>query len=82
MLMLIRFVVFDVIGLLFDNEDKSVFSVVALVQTFIGSVRCVEVATLTVQEPACALIDSDCAIEMASSYGGGASPRGKNGFHS
>lgn len=56
MLIFIRLVVFDVIGLLLlllgGIEDKSVFSVVALLQTFIGSVRCVEVATLTVQDPA------------------------------
>ena len=52
MLMLIRFVVFDVIGLLLGGiEDKSVFSVVAVLQTFIGRVRCVDVATLTVHEP-------------------------------
>lgn len=65
MLILIRLVVFEVMGLLLGCiEDKSVFSVVALLQTFIGSVRWVEVATLTVQEPA--LRDSDCAIEIAS----------------
>lgn len=56
---------FEVMGLLLLGciEDKSVFSVVALLHTFIGSVRCVEVATLTVH---CALSDSDCAIEIAS----------------
>lgn len=69
MLILIRLVVFDVIGLLLGCiEDKSVFSVVALLQTFIGSVRCVEVATLTVHEPACAFMDSDCAIVIASCW--------------
>ena len=52
MLMFIRLVVFDVIGLLLGGiEDKSVFSVVVLLHTFIGSVRWVEVATLTVHEP-------------------------------
>lgn len=40
MLMLIKFVVFEVIGLLLVGiEDKSVFSVVALLHTFIGRVR-------------------------------------------
>jgi hypothetical protein len=64
MLILIRLVVFDCMGLLLGCiEDKSVFSVVALLQ-FIGSDRCVEVATLTVHEPA--LRDSDWAIEIAS----------------
>lgn len=38
--MLIKLVVFDVIGLLLVGiEDNSVFSVVVLLHTFIGSVR-------------------------------------------
>lgn len=60
MFIFIKLVVFEVIGLLLVGiEDKSVFSVVALLHTFIGNERCVDVATLTVHDPACALKDSD-----------------------
>lgn len=46
-LILIKFVVFDVIGFVVEgNADKSVFSVVAVLQTLSGNVRCVDVATL------------------------------------
>lgn len=72
MLMLIRLVVFDVIGLLLllllfvgGMFDKSLFSVVALLHTLMGIVRCVDVATLTVQPGGWFV--SACAIVIASS---------------